>query len=159
MGKYLALGLARALGLAATAHDDHELAKKLTNPGGSERYASAQAEPGQLQRRRYRQELSTPYINRDDGHMTPNTFEAYTLVGSWSPAQTTGSSSRAAAGSPRSKTATRRTSSRCRRRPGWRCLLSELPHRGCPLIDRQEGEQHQRDCERSPLPRTARQRE
>jgi len=33
----------------------------------------------------YRQELSTPYINRDDGRMTPNTFEAYTLVGTWSP--------------------------------------------------------------------------
>ncbi|HTO07520.1 MAG TPA: OprD family outer membrane porin [Myxococcota bacterium] len=33
----------------------------------------------------YRQELSTPYIDRDDRLMTPNTFEGYTLVGSWSP--------------------------------------------------------------------------
>ena len=32
----------------------------------------------------YRQELSTPFINRDDGQMTPNTFEAYGLVGGWS---------------------------------------------------------------------------
>ncbi|HTO53404.1 MAG TPA: OprD family outer membrane porin [Myxococcota bacterium] len=33
----------------------------------------------------YRQELDTPFINSHDNRMTPNTFEAYTLVGNWSP--------------------------------------------------------------------------
>ena len=31
----------------------------------------------------YRQELSTPFINRDDTRMSPNTFEAYGVVGGW----------------------------------------------------------------------------
>lgn len=29
----------------------------------------------------FRKEYSTPFLNRNDGRMTPNTFEAYTLVG------------------------------------------------------------------------------
>ncbi|MFI5315452.1 MAG: OprD family outer membrane porin [Myxococcota bacterium] len=33
----------------------------------------------------YRQELNTPFINRNDNRMTPNTFEAYDVIGNWSP--------------------------------------------------------------------------
>jgi hypothetical protein len=31
----------------------------------------------------YRKEYNTPYINKDDNRMTPNTFEAYTLLGTY----------------------------------------------------------------------------
>jgi hypothetical protein len=31
----------------------------------------------------YRRELSTPFINRDDSRISPNTFEAYGLAGGW----------------------------------------------------------------------------
>lgn len=31
----------------------------------------------------YRYEYNTPYINKDDGRMSPNTFEGYTFQGAW----------------------------------------------------------------------------
>ena len=65
----------------------------------------------------YRYEYNTPFINKNDSRMTPNTFEGYTLQGAFGGATTLRHSGTSAAISPRSRSETRTTSFGCRGPP------------------------------------------
>ena len=66
----------------------------------------------------YRYEYNTPYINKNDNRMTPNTFEGYTFTGAYGGKDGAPGSLTAAVTSIRSRSVTPIASSRCPRRRG-----------------------------------------